>query len=615
MDGREARERRHAALAQAEERFPEVQRRFEEAYRMRLPRHLLFGAAFFLGLSREEQQLCPVGLFGFASWFQWLAPDQPERVATLDPRLECRFRSDPPEFVTLASGDSDGSHWGLFYDVPSELPALVAHGWARDDGVVYPEGRTLLACIRSKVSGRAHLDKDDARRVRATVAWLDALRPLEDQALAEEGIGPPPPSRIELAHGGVGAYLPGWSMPVDLPSPEARWQAYVKSAPEIGEWIVRADAELARGEGGLALVLGRELHHADRDTERSACTRLLVSAYEALGRGPLAEIARVHHAHRDLLSVGVYGPASSTPRQPEPPWVPPPALVAVQEQDLEALELALGQGPTDDELRLAAAALADRWEYHDRNAKDLSLEMLERFLSKGGRELASDVLGRHLISIRRCLCPEYLVRISSRRGAVQTRELIDLFLKPKDRGLVDRLVAHGARAKHPMDIEFAISTGELDLALLALSSGDVAGYRGFYDGPGGMIEGASLLHFAVCSASTDIVKALLERGLSPDMPDGAGYLPRDLAKMLWFVRPNEANAMVELFDAKRPPAKAEIAAPDFCAGARVGHKKFGEGIIEKIDGQGELAKVTVRFGSEARTLQRRFLELLQLEGT
>src|SRR5262249_48626727 len=149
--------------------------------------------------------------------------------------------------------------------------------------------------VRGAVAGAGrHGDADDKRRVRAIVAWLDALRPLEDEARAAEGIGAPPSSRIELAHGGVGAHLPGRSMPTDLPSREARWQAYTSDDPGVFAWIARADADLARGDGSLALVLGRELHHADRDAARAACTRLLAGAYRALGRSALAEVVEVH---------------------------------------------------------------------------------------------------------------------------------------------------------------------------------------------------------------------------------------------------------------------------------------------------------------------------------
>ncbi len=37
----------------------------------------------------------------------------------LDERLHCRFRRDQPQFVTVLGGNSDGLHFGLWYDLPS----------------------------------------------------------------------------------------------------------------------------------------------------------------------------------------------------------------------------------------------------------------------------------------------------------------------------------------------------------------------------------------------------------------------------------------------------------------------------------------------------------------
>lgn len=71
--------------------LPEVARRFREVYGMR-PASARSLRAFF-SISLRGKVLCPCSLFGFAEWFKWLAPDWPERIATLDPRLRCRFRA------------------------------------------------------------------------------------------------------------------------------------------------------------------------------------------------------------------------------------------------------------------------------------------------------------------------------------------------------------------------------------------------------------------------------------------------------------------------------------------------------------------------------------------
>ncbi len=614
LDGRAARETRAAALATAEGRFPEVARRFHDIYGMRLPRHVLYAAAFFLGLSAEERALCPCSLFGFSEWFRWLAPDEPERIATLDARLECRFRADPPEFVTMISGDGDGSHWGLVYDDPNELPTLVGHGYARDDGVIRAEQKTLLASIRAKVAERDGLDADDKRRVRAMVGYLDALRVHEERARVEEGIALPPAGRIELAHGGIGAYVPDFSMPPELPTGYARWKHYVDDAhaEDVRRWIARAETELEAGKPGLALVIGLELHHADRDATREDCTRLLTGAYRALGREALAEITRVHHAHRDLPTVGVYARADAMPAEPAPEWVPPPVLVAVRNLDLEALDASLRAEPPIGDLVLAASALADRFQYQDERQKKVGLNMLERLLEIGGAELASGILANHLIHARRCLDAEHLAKLSTRRDATQTREIVALFLAPKDRTAIDRVVAHGGRAESASTAEFAISTGELDLATAAIEAvpaSTLAEHRGTYAAQNGWVGGVTLLHFAVCSTSLPIVELVLSRGFDPLAKDEAGNTPRDLAKMLWFLKANEANRMIELFDALLPEVEPAPVQPSFSEGAQVNHKKFGPGVIEKVDGQGDEAKVTVRFATETKTLQRKFLSL------
>jgi hypothetical protein len=102
--------RREAAIDLALARFPAVTERFSRAYGMRLPKHLADGAAFFLGLSDIELSLCPVSLAGVGAWFLDGALDL---APVLDERLHMRYRRDPPEFVTVASGDGDGSHWAL----------------------------------------------------------------------------------------------------------------------------------------------------------------------------------------------------------------------------------------------------------------------------------------------------------------------------------------------------------------------------------------------------------------------------------------------------------------------------------------------------------------------
>jgi hypothetical protein len=107
--------------------------------------------------------------------------------------------------------------------------------------------------------------------------------------------------------GSVGPALPPDSG--DPGSAAARSAAYRAGPAEIGPLVAAARAELAAGRPAAALVIGAELHRLDGDEVAADALDLLTGAYRALGRDALAEIAEVHHRHRDLRSVQVLVPA------------------------------------------------------------------------------------------------------------------------------------------------------------------------------------------------------------------------------------------------------------------------------------------------------------------
>jgi hypothetical protein len=108
--------------------------------------------------------------------------------------------------------------------------------------------------------------------------------------------------------GGVSAVLPDWAYASKKKPTLAQREAEYKrkGSKKLAAWLREARDEMAAGKPAFAYTLGRELHWLDTDAHRDEGASLLIGAYEALGRTALAEIARVHVAHRDLADVSVF---------------------------------------------------------------------------------------------------------------------------------------------------------------------------------------------------------------------------------------------------------------------------------------------------------------------
>ena len=304
--------RRKDSLAWAFERFPLVVGRMKQVYGLRLPRHLAVWAAFCRSLSPlEKLGLDYVGRSpdGIMIWFEDDGLERKTRDG-LDARLEGRYRADPPELVTVMGGDTDGLHYGLWYDDPAELPSFVASNYARDSaetGVYEPTVLAeLLGQLRQRIEHPEYENDLQPLGVHALFAALRWWKPADDQALADDGPRRWAEEKRSQIIGGISPALPpGAGDPrTSYDDYEARDRAY--RTQEAQPIIELARAELRAGKPAFALVVGRELHWRDADDTRAAALELLCGAYEALGRHALAEIAKVHHAHRDLRSVSVF---------------------------------------------------------------------------------------------------------------------------------------------------------------------------------------------------------------------------------------------------------------------------------------------------------------------
>lgn len=206
--------------------------------------------------------------------------------------LHWRYQYDPPELVTVMGGDTDGLHWGYWFDDPGRLPPVVAHFYARD-AVELVEDPSLFVAIASHIERTREgalenrmYDEEHAEDYDRDVAAFDRLRERLPQL-------PPPPQRFPTAETpeGMGIVvareqLGSWTLPA-IVTPQAV--------------LATVESEIAAGRPGTALLVGRSLwdgHHA-------LAFDVLVRAYEALGREPLRLIAEAHRRHPALPSLDV----------------------------------------------------------------------------------------------------------------------------------------------------------------------------------------------------------------------------------------------------------------------------------------------------------------------
>ena len=324
----------HARFAAAEERFA-------AGFGLRLPLGLLALAALTEALGALPEDPPGAWAEGAPGWSRgrqwldhglglrpagltdWLAPgglDRPTRdpgpegAGPLDPRLDWRFRRDPPQFITFAVGDSDGSHWGLWYDHPEAGPE-VAHNWARDSAETSREAASVPALLDRRIADEAEAraadqaEAPDEHTEAALVATLVVqavwarTRPLlptrEEPAcpwpLSARGPTGSPPLRLPAGAGPLPQSVPGIGVHDDPPSPAA-----------IAAGVQSARAALSAGQPAAALGWGMYLHWLDEDPPRPEAGPLLADALRALDCAPLAALLEVHLQHRDLASVAVY---------------------------------------------------------------------------------------------------------------------------------------------------------------------------------------------------------------------------------------------------------------------------------------------------------------------
>ncbi|GGV36611.1 hypothetical protein GCM10010277_23180 [Streptomyces longisporoflavus] len=309
-----------------------VEERIRRDWGVELPDSVFRFREFLASLGPDENEalrdlmVSPAGimdLFGDAG--------RPARDG-IDVRVHGRYYRDPPEFLTFMHGGSDGLHFGLWSDDGRTCRGVASY-YNNDGGGIDTRAATPLEAVRTIIErSRRDLDHDPddpdtpARRTRLGLL-RDALTALETGDRTEVGFAyseaydtmrlPVDHDRVTTLDG-AGALVSG-STALDRPAHNGadayKFATYMydlfDDAEALEASVQEARRRCAAGDPAEALVLGRDLHWASGgDPSREVlATELLVSAYRALDRPGLADIADAHHRHRSLPQVDVLEPA------------------------------------------------------------------------------------------------------------------------------------------------------------------------------------------------------------------------------------------------------------------------------------------------------------------
>lgn len=229
--------------------------------------------------------------------------------ACADPLWQSRFYDDPPEFLTILSGDTDGLHWGYWLDVPNttaptEYP--IAYYYSRDAFELSIEGADLFALLRSRIE---HYQRDSEEYLEyemeteedyeESVQQLTELRSLLPHYTLDE--------RPETGDDYLETYPHTVKrdviaktverMGIVVPPERYRPLSAESQGKPIEEQAAEAMALLRDGYPGAAFQLGKELwlNHDHREM----CYSLLDAAYAALERDLLRRYLSVSRSWRD----------------------------------------------------------------------------------------------------------------------------------------------------------------------------------------------------------------------------------------------------------------------------------------------------------------------------
>ncbi|WP_165422831.1 ADP-ribosylation family protein [Ktedonosporobacter rubrisoli] len=223
-----------------------------------------------------------------------------------------RCYNDPPEFLTLASGHSDGYHWGYYIDDPQNPAFPVAAFYSHDAFEITVVGETLFEAARYVLElfyrdNLSYLQSDPGyeqsyeeklNQLASLRSALQAYETVERQEVGSHYLRKYVPRRqaYPMTRDGMGIVVPAKSyVPIDEHDP-FQLGNYVPGEKDVRKNATKAIKLLEQGYPGAALKLGKDLWIYKEFRETSYA--LLEAAYAALKRDRLREWLKVAIAYR-----------------------------------------------------------------------------------------------------------------------------------------------------------------------------------------------------------------------------------------------------------------------------------------------------------------------------
>jgi Uncharacterised conserved protein (DUF2228) len=234
-----------------------------------------------------------------------------------DPLWDARYYNDPPEFLTIARGRTDGLHWGYYIDDPQSPTFPVVAYYGNDAFELTVVGDTLFEALRDELEGHysgclenIEYDPDGKDTYQRYLDQLARLRErLQTYATGErDEVGEEYSAKYHAMSGlsrrviaptrdGMGIVVPdGKYQPLNGDDPSQLWD-YRPTSQEVQQRSGEALQLLAQGYPGAALKLGKDLW-VYRDF-RGASYALLDAAYANLSRELLREWLHMAVAFRN----------------------------------------------------------------------------------------------------------------------------------------------------------------------------------------------------------------------------------------------------------------------------------------------------------------------------